>query len=80
MSVRRNVVHGASEERLRNLILERLQPDADRRAIDQRIWDLFGEEWCVMATDLSGFDPAFLERASIVEVRQGEVSPLGQGD
>ena len=28
---------------------------ADREAIDQKIWDLFGEDWCIMFTDLSGF-------------------------
>ncbi len=40
---------------------ERLQPGADRESIDQRIWDLFGEEWCVMATDLSGFSRGVAE-------------------
>ena len=43
------------DDRLRLLIEERLQPGADRDAIDARIWELFGEEWCIMATDLSGF-------------------------
>jgi class 3 adenylate cyclase len=46
---------GASEERLERLIAERLQPGADKKRIDERIWDLFGEDWCVMFTDLSGF-------------------------
>ncbi len=55
MSVRRKILQGASEDRLQSLINERLQPGADVEAIDRRIWDLFGEEWCVMATDLSGF-------------------------
>jgi class 3 adenylate cyclase len=55
MPFRRNIVQGASEDRLQKLIAERLEPDADRESIDLRIWDLFGEEWCVMATDLSGF-------------------------
>jgi adenylate cyclase len=45
----------ASEDRLEKLIAERLRPDADKTAIDARIWDLFGEEWAVMFTDLSGF-------------------------
>lgn len=45
----------SSEARLEALIQERLQPGADRAAIDQRIWDLFGEQWAVMFTDLSGF-------------------------
>lgn len=41
--------------RLRELIRLRLEPGADKGRIDERIWDLFGEEWCVMFTDLSGF-------------------------
>lgn len=61
MSFRRIVVHGASEDRLQKLMTERLQPGADREAIDRRIWDLFGEEWCVMATDLSGFSRGVAE-------------------
>jgi len=44
-----------SEDRLARLIADRLAPNADKEKIDQRIWDLFGEEWCVMFTDLSGF-------------------------
>jgi adenylate cyclase len=45
----------ASEARLEALMNERLKPGADKAAVDQRIWDLFGEEWAVMFTDLSGF-------------------------
>lgn len=52
---RHRIVHGASEDRLQKLIEARLEPGADQEAIDQRIWDLFGEEWCIMATDLVGF-------------------------
>src|SRR5690349_20512665 len=44
-----------SQSRLWALIEERCQPGADAAKIDQRIWDLFGEEWAVMFTDLSGF-------------------------
>ena len=44
-----------SEDRLYGLIAKRLALDADKIEIDQRIWDLFGEEWCVMMTDLAGF-------------------------
>ena len=44
-----------SQERLDRLIQERLEPGADKARIDQRIWDLFGEDWCVMFTDLAGF-------------------------
>jgi adenylate cyclase len=46
---------GASQDRLEKLIEERLKAGADKKAIDQRIWDLFGEQWAVMFTDLSGF-------------------------
>lgn len=45
----------ASQDRLENLIALRLQPGADRAAIDARIWDLFGETWAIMFTDLAGF-------------------------
>lgn len=44
-----------SQDRLDRLIQERLEPGVDKARIDQRIWDLFGEDWCVMFTDLSGF-------------------------
>lgn len=50
-----NIRSSASEERLYNLIQERLKPDADKERIDSRIWDLFGEELCIMFTDLAGF-------------------------
>lgn len=61
MPFRRVVVHGASEDRLQALIAERLEAGADKEAIDRRIWDLFGEEWCIMATDLSGFSRGVAE-------------------
>jgi len=44
-----------AEERLERLMQERLIPGSDKDAIDRRIWDLFGEEWTVICTDLSGF-------------------------
>ncbi len=44
-----------SEVRLWALIEERTRPSADTARIDERIWDLFGEEWAVMFTDLAGF-------------------------
>ena len=44
-----------SPARLWKLIDERTRPQADTGRIDARIWDLFGEEWAVMFTDLSGF-------------------------
>ena len=47
-----------SDARLWDLIEQRTKPDADTDAIDQRIWDLFGERWAIMFTDLSGFSRA----------------------
>ena len=55
MSYSFQVRTSASLDRLQKLIGERLAEGADRAAIDARIWDLFGEEWAVMFTDLSGF-------------------------
>ena len=44
-----------SNHRLWSLIAERAETGADTDAIDERIWDLFGERWAIMFTDLSGF-------------------------
>ena len=55
MSFKRTILTSASEDRLEKLIESRLKKGAKKEIIDKRIWDLFGEEWCVMATDLSGF-------------------------
>ena len=55
MAARVSIGSRASEDRLEKLIEERLKPGADKERIDRRIWDLFGESWCVMFTDLSGF-------------------------
>lgn len=55
MAFKRSIHFSASEDRLEKLIEERIKPGADKATIDNRIWDLFGEEWCVMFTDLSGF-------------------------
>ncbi len=52
---KRIIQSGASEDRFEKLIQERLQPGGDKEYIDERIWDLFGEEWSIMFTDLSGF-------------------------
>ncbi len=49
------IATNASQDRLEKLIEERLKPGADKDRIDARIWDLFGEDWAVMFTDLSGF-------------------------
>jgi adenylate cyclase len=45
----------SSEHRLWELIAERAKSGSDVAAVDRRIWDLFGETWAVMFTDLSGF-------------------------
>ncbi len=44
-----------SEARLWKLIEERTRAETDTEAIDRRIWDLFGEDWSIMMTDLTGF-------------------------
>ena len=48
-------MHAALDPELKRLLDQRLQPGADHDAIDEQIWARFGEAWCVMATDLSGF-------------------------
>ena len=55
MRIARRVNISASEERLSRLIEDRMRPGSDKALIDKRIWDLFGETWCVMFTDLVGF-------------------------
>ena len=55
MAFIRQIVSGASADRLELLIEERLRPGADKARIDRRIWNLFGEKWAVLFTDLSGF-------------------------
>ncbi|CAG0948359.1 hypothetical protein PLCT2_00018 [Planctomycetaceae bacterium] len=55
LSSSRSVTYSAAAERLQKLVAARAQKGADRDAIDQRIWELFGEDWAVMFTDLSGF-------------------------
>ena len=55
MLKRTSILRPASEDRLESLIAARLEPGADKKHIDQRIWDLFGEDWCIMLTDLAGF-------------------------
>lgn len=44
-----------SEARLWKLIDERTRHGADVEAIDARIWELFGEDWAVLISDLAGF-------------------------
>lgn len=46
---------GRSSETLSGLIEQRLTPGADIKVIDARIWDMFGEKWAIVFTDMSGF-------------------------
>jgi adenylate cyclase len=61
VTFRRSIFLSASEDRLQKLIEERLAPGADKQLVDRRLWDLFGEEWCIMATDLVGFSRGVAE-------------------
>ncbi len=49
------IAPSASQDRLEQLIAARVEPGADRAAIDRKIWNMFGECWAVMFTDLAGF-------------------------
>jgi len=51
----RGVTLSASRQRRERLIEERAQPNANKDAIDKRIWNLLGAKRAVMFTDLSGF-------------------------
>jgi len=55
MTFNKSIELTASEERLEKLINLRIAPNAEKAAIDERIWNLFGERWAVMFTDLAGF-------------------------
>ena len=55
MAFIRQIGSRASEDRPELLIEERLKPGTDKDRIDKRIWNLFGEKWAVLYTDLSGF-------------------------
>jgi class 3 adenylate cyclase len=52
------------DPRLTALLDQRVRA-TDRKAIDEEIWKSFGEEWCVMATDLSGFSRGVAEMGII---------------
>ncbi len=69
MAFKKTILSGASEDRFEKLIKERLQPGADKEKIDERIWDLFGETWCIMFTDLSGFSRG-VEKFGIIHFLQ----------
>lgn len=52
--LKRKIIINASEDRLERLIEERIH-SFNKEEVDRKIWDLFGEVWCIMMTDLSGF-------------------------
>ena len=72
MSYLDEVLINFSSSRLELLLSERLdlkdEPEK-QKVIDQRIWDLFGEQWCIMFTDLSGFSKN-AERFGIIHLLQ----------
>lgn len=49
------VTYPAMQQRLNRLLGERADKGSDKAAIDAQIWELFGEDWAVMFTDLAGF-------------------------
>jgi class 3 adenylate cyclase len=57
------------QKRLANLMAARLAPGSDKEKVDKRIWDSFGEKWCVMFTDLSGFSRS-TEKFGIIHFMQ----------
>ena len=59
----------SSAARLWHLVAQRCERGADTGAIDQRIWDLFGEEWAVVFTDLAGFSRG-VEKFGIIHFLQ----------
>jgi class 3 adenylate cyclase len=73
-----------SERRLWDLVAERARPGADVGAVDRRIWDLFGETWTVMFTDLSGFSRqveefGILHFLQIIHEHKSLLAPIIQG-
>ena len=55
LPVSHRVTYPAMQARLNKLLSARATPGSDQAAIDAQIWDLFGETWAVMFTDLAGF-------------------------
>ena len=58
MAYTEKVLIDLSNDRLESLLNERIRfrnNATKKKQIDQRIWDLFGEEWCILFTDLVGF-------------------------
>ena len=58
MAYTEKVLIDLSNDRLESLLNKRIRfrnNATKKKQIDQRIWDLFGEEWCILFTDLVGF-------------------------
>jgi adenylate cyclase len=55
MSFTYRIASNASQDRLEKLIEKRLRSGNEKKRVDEQIWNLFGERWAVMFTDLSGF-------------------------
>ena len=55
MSFTYGIASSASQDRLEKLIEKRLKSGAGKSRVDEQIWNLFGERWAIMFTDLSGF-------------------------
>ncbi|RMG17703.1 MAG: adenylate/guanylate cyclase domain-containing protein [Deltaproteobacteria bacterium] len=72
---------GPSQEALERLIEARLQPGADREAIDRKIWERFGETWAVVFTDLVGFskrtrDFGIIHFLSVIHQKRRLLAPV----
>lgn len=55
MPFRQRITTTASEDRLESLLELRAASGTKTEEIDRRIWDLFGEDWAILFTDLAGF-------------------------
>lgn len=49
------VTYPAMQQRINRLLQDRARPGSNKEAIDRHLWELYGETWAVMFTDLAGF-------------------------
>ncbi|MCC6464666.1 MAG: adenylate/guanylate cyclase domain-containing protein [Planctomycetes bacterium] len=63
------VTYPAMQQRINRLLRDRAQAGSDKEAIDRHMWELYGETWAVMFTDLAGFSRA-TERFGITHFLQ----------
>lgn len=66
MYTHKKILHKASEIRLIKLIEKRIENPKKRDEIDKRIWDLFGEKWSIVFTDMVGFSRS-VEKFGIIQ-------------